>query len=78
LLSPFSEATQRNEENSVHIERAAITSALRSRGLNARADWVERELPEQVDTDKNAGLLKMLGIDPTGMSSADVQPSATS
>ncbi|MEU7903492.1 hypothetical protein [Actinoplanes sp. NPDC049118] len=52
----------------MHIDKAEIISALRSRGLNARADWVDRELPELVDTYKNAALLNTLGIDAAGIS----------
>jgi hypothetical protein len=29
-----------------------------------RADWVDRELPDQVDTVRNASLLATLEIDP--------------
>jgi hypothetical protein len=60
----------RIEENPVNIEKSEIISALRSKGMNARAEWVDRELPEVVDTDKNASLLRMLGVDPAGISSA--------
>src|SRR6266545_2160922 len=58
--------------NPVYIDKAGIISVLRSRGLNARADWVDRELPEFVDTYKNAALLRMLGVDPAGISPAQV------
>jgi len=56
----------------MHIDKTEIISALRSRGLNARADWVDRELPELVDTYKNAALLRMLGVDPAGISPTQV------
>ncbi len=56
----------------MYIDKAGIISVLRSRGLNARADWVDRELPEFVDTYKNAALLRMLGVDPAGISPAQV------
>jgi hypothetical protein len=56
----------------MHIDKAEIISVLRSRGLNARADWVDRTLPKLVDTHKNTALLDMLGIDPAGMSPAHV------
>ena len=52
-----------------YIDRAEIVATLRSRGLDARADWVDRELPEFVDTYGNAALLRTLGIDPVTMSS---------
>ena len=56
----------------MHIDKTEIISALRSRGLNARADWVDRELPDLVDVYKNAALLQMLGVDPAGISPAHV------
>ena len=56
----------------MHIDKTEIISALRSRGLNSRADWVDRELPELVDIHKNAALLRMLGVDPAGISPAHV------
>jgi hypothetical protein len=56
----------------MNIDRAEIVAILRSRGMQARADWVERELPQIVDTYSNGALLQMLGIDPTTMSPVDV------
>jgi len=41
--------------------------ALRRRGQHTRADWVDRELPERVDTVRNAGLLAMLDLDPADL-----------
>jgi hypothetical protein len=58
----------------MHIDRSEITGVLRSRGLNARADWVDRELPELVDTHKNAALLHTLGIDLAGIAPAGAAP----
>lgn len=43
--------------------------------LHARADWVDREFPRLIDTDKNAALLRMLGIDVSAMALGDVVPS---
>jgi hypothetical protein len=37
----------------------------------SRADWVDRELPDVVDTYKNDSLLQMLGVDPATISPAD-------
>lgn len=51
----------------MYIDKAEILSMLRSRGLHARAAWVDRELPELVDTYKNAALLQMLGVDPAAI-----------
>jgi hypothetical protein len=56
-----------------HIEKAKIVAALRLRGLDARADWVDRELPTLVDTYKNASLLQTLNIDVDDMSPVEVE-----
>jgi hypothetical protein len=53
----------------MHVDKAEIVAELRSRGLNDRADFVDRQLPRIVDTDKNGSLLRMLGVDPTAMPS---------
>jgi hypothetical protein len=52
----------------VNIEKAEIVAILRSRGQDGRANWVERTLPEIVDTATNYALLETLGIDPAAMS----------
>jgi hypothetical protein len=56
----------------MHIDKAEIVAILRSRGLRARADWVDRELPRIVDTYKHGSLLQMLDIDPAAMSPIEV------
>jgi hypothetical protein len=56
---------------SAYVEKTELVAVLRSRELHARADWVDRELPGLVDTNKNSSLLKMLGVDPDGMSPVD-------
>jgi hypothetical protein len=56
----------------MHVAKAEIVGILRSRGLSDRADWVQRDLPPLVDTDKNGKLLRMLDIDPASMSPVDV------
>jgi len=52
------------------IDKADITAALRARGQDDRADWVERTLPDRVDTARNDGLLKLLDIDVAEMKRA--------
>ena len=54
----------------MNIARDRIVNVLRDRGQQARADWVERELPERVDPAKNVGLLATLRLDPAEL--ADV------
>ncbi|MBQ0902867.1 MULTISPECIES: hypothetical protein [Micromonospora] len=54
----------------MRIARNRIVSALRDRGQQARADWVERELPERVDPAKHSGLLATLHLDPADLADA--------
>ena len=49
------------------VDKRKILQILRDRGLHARAEWVDRQLPEQVDLDKNAGLLATLHITPADL-----------
>jgi hypothetical protein len=51
----------------VYADKAKVIAELRSRQLHARADWVDRQLPELIDTYKNAALFRMLGIDADAM-----------
>lgn len=44
------------------VDKQKILQVLRDRGLYARAEWVDRQLPERVDLEKNAGLLATLHI----------------
>jgi hypothetical protein len=56
----------------VYVDKARVIADLRFRQLHARADWVDREFPGLIDTDKNAALLRMLGIDLAAMAPLDV------
>jgi hypothetical protein len=58
-----------------YVDKAKVIADLRSRQLHARADWVDRELPEFIDAYKNSALLKMLGIDLDAMAPATVEVS---
>jgi hypothetical protein len=51
----------------MNVDRSQIVAILRTRGLDARAAWAERTLPEIVDTETNAGLLATLSIDPRSL-----------
>ena len=48
----------------MQIPKDQILELLRSRGDNDKASQAEGELPDQVDTERDAGLLDKLGIDP--------------
>ncbi|BBH65285.1 hypothetical protein ACTI_19700 [Actinoplanes sp. OR16] len=47
------------------IMKATVVAALRERGQRIRADFVERELPDHIDTSRHGGLLAMLRLDPS-------------
>jgi hypothetical protein len=55
-----------------HVEKAQILDVLRSRGLSERADFVDRQLPDQIDPLKNASLLRMLRLDHDVLAAATV------
>jgi hypothetical protein len=46
----------------MQIPKEQILEFLRSRGDTAQAEQADRELPDQVDTEKQSGLLDKLGI----------------
>jgi predicted PhzF superfamily epimerase YddE/YHI9 len=48
----------------VQIDKSAILDMLREKGQQDQANQAEQQLPDQVDTDKNADLLQRLGINP--------------
>jgi hypothetical protein len=48
----------------MQIPKEQILELLRSRGENDKAAQADGELPDQVDTEKHAGILQKLGIDP--------------
>ncbi|MFI6242854.1 hypothetical protein ACIBEF_23555 [Micromonospora sp. NPDC050795] len=51
----------------MRIARDRIVAALCDRGQLARAAWVERELPEQMDPAKHSGLLATLDLNPADL-----------
>ncbi|MDT5031723.1 MAG: hypothetical protein QOC94_1894 [Actinoplanes sp.] len=44
------------------IPKHVIVAKLRERGLNARADFVEKDLPDTIDTVRHSGLLATLNL----------------
>lgn len=48
----------------MQIPKDKILEMIKSRGDNDQAAQADAELPDQVDTDKDSGLLDKFGIDP--------------
>lgn len=48
----------------MNIDKDQILQFLKSQGDDAKAQQADSELPDKVDTDKDAGLLAKFGIDP--------------
>ena len=59
----------------MEIDKSKVVELLRHRGLDERADWVDRQLSARIDVDQSAELLAMLKIDPADVAD-DAQPSA--
>lgn len=48
----------------MNIDKDQILQLLRSQGDDSKAQQADQELPDQVDTDKDAGLLQEFGLNP--------------
>jgi hypothetical protein len=48
----------------VQLDKNMILDLLRERGQGDQASQAEQELPDQVDTDRDGGLLQKFGLDP--------------
>lgn len=51
----------------MQIDKERIINLLRDQGDQDKAQKAEQELPDQVDTDRDAGVLQRLGIDPSDL-----------
>ena len=48
----------------MQFDKSQVLELLRSQGKHSQADQAEGELPAQVDTERDAGLLARLGLTP--------------
>ena len=48
----------------MQIDKETVLGLLREKGKGEEADQASRELPDQVDTDRDAGLLQRFGLQP--------------
>ena len=51
----------------MNIDKDTILNLLRGNGKDAQVDQAQQELPDQVDTDRDAGLLAKFGINPADL-----------
>jgi hypothetical protein len=49
----------------MEIPKEQVLELLRSRGDQDKADKADQELPENVDPERDSGLLSKLGVDPS-------------
>jgi hypothetical protein len=57
-------ASRPKETGIVQLDKNMILDLLRERGQQDQASQAEQQLPDQVDTDRDAGLLQQFGLDP--------------
>ena len=48
----------------MQIDKATILNLLREQGKSDQAQQAEQELPDQVDTERDSGMLERFGINP--------------
>ncbi len=48
----------------MQIDKTQIIDMLKSRGENDKAQQAQSQLPDKVDTDKDAGMLSKFGVNP--------------
>jgi hypothetical protein len=53
------------------ISKAVVLAVLRERGQHARADFVDRELPDRIDPSRHGGLLATLHLDPAELTGSE-------
>jgi hypothetical protein len=56
-----------------HIDKAKILAVLRERGMAERAEWVDRQLPDEIDPQRNASILRMLRLEDDVLAAATVE-----
>jgi hypothetical protein len=51
----------------MQFDKSQILDLLRSQGDNDNAEQADRELPDQVDTEKHGSILERLGLNPADL-----------
>ena len=57
-------SSEPGDENDMEIPKDKILELLRNRGEDDKAQQAEQQLPDQVDPERDRGMLDQLGIDP--------------
>ena len=52
------------KEQNVEIDKQTVLKLIRERGDDEQANQAETKLPDQIDTDRDAGVLQRFGVDP--------------
>jgi hypothetical protein len=55
-----------------YLVKAKIVAELRAKGMSERAEFVDRQFPDEIDLVKNASLVRMLKLDPEVLAAATV------
>jgi hypothetical protein len=58
-----SDHSRSGKDNDMKFDKSQILDLLRSQGDHDKASEAERELPGEVDTDRDKGILDKLGLD---------------
>ena len=53
----------------MQIDKSMILDLLRERGQHGEAERAQQELPDQVDPERDAGMLSQFGLDPQDLMS---------
>ena len=48
----------------MQIDKSQVLDLLKSKGDDAKVSQADKDLPDKVDTDKDAGMLSKLGVNP--------------
>ena len=48
----------------MQIDKSMVLDLLRERGQQDKVEQAEKELPDQVDTDRDSGMLERFGLSP--------------
>ena len=62
----------------MEIDKIKVVELLRQRGLDDRAAWVDRTLPERIDVYQNEGLFATLSIVPAELADEPAEPAESS